>query len=274
MKIFIDSADIEEIEKVKSIGILEGVTTNPLLIKSTVKKLKKGKKKVDLEAYLKKLLRVCKGIPVSLEVVGTSYDEIVKEGMLLYKKFNSVARNVYVKVPVNPCMEKVCAVGSDGIKAIRALSKKKVPVNCTLIFTPEQAVLAAKAGAKMVSPFVGREDDYIKETNRIKLKKDYFPAGGYKRGRKMLDDKGIVSGVDLIKECVEIFKKQKIKSEILAASIRNRRQFREVALAGADIATMSFKVINSLLMHEKTAEGIRRFSKNIAPEYAKLLGRK
>ena len=272
MEIFIDSADIEEIKEVKSYGILDGVTTNPSLIKKAVEKIKSSGKKIDMESYIKEILKTCKGKPVSLEVIGTNYKEMINEGEILYKKFNPVAKNVYIKIPVNPCMESHCNSGSEGIKAINFLSKNKIPVNCTLIFTPEQALLAGKAGAKIVSPFVGRVDDYIREMNRIKFNKEsYFPKEGFKKGKKILEDNGIVSGVDLIKECVKILKKSNIKSKVLAASIRNIRQFREVAKAGADIATVPFGVIKKLLEHHKTVEGMKRFTKDVIPEYAKIL---
>ncbi len=272
MKIFIDSADLDEIKKAYSYGILDGVTTNPSLIKKAIEKFKKKKQKIKIESYIKKILKVVKGKPVSLEVIGTNYKKMVKEGRILFKKFNPAAKNVYIKIPVNPCLEQNCNTSSDGIKAIKTLSKEKIPVNCTLIFTPEQALLAAKAGAKFVSPFTGREDDYIREINRIRFKKqDYFPAEGFKKGKNMLKDKGIVSGVDLIKQIVKIFRKNNIKAQVLAASIRNKMQFREVAEAGADIATLPFNVIAELLDHYKTAEGMREFTKDIIPEYAKVL---
>ena len=155
------------------------------------------------------------------------------------------------------------------------LERKKIPINCTLIFTPEQAFLAAKAGAKIVSPFAGREDDYLREMTRTRFgKEDYFPAEGIKRWGKIFDDNGIVSGVDLIKKCRKIFDLNKIRSEILAASIRNARQFREVVLAGADIATMPFNVIKSLFRHYKTSEGMRIFTSDVTGEYAKIAGAK
>ena len=272
MKIFIDSAKLEEIKKVKSYGLLDGVTTNPSLIKKAVDDFKKRGKKVNMESHIKEILRTCKGKPVSLEVIGTNYEEMVKEGKILFKKFNPVAKNVYIKIPVNPCMEEKCSKSSDGIKAIKALTKARIPINCTLIFTPEQALLAAKAGAKFVSPFAGRIDDYIREISRIKFEKqDYYPEKGFKKGKKVLEDNGIVSGVDLIKQIKKIFIKQKVKAEILAASIRNKRQFREVAKAGADIATVPFSVIKKLLEHHKTVEGMKKFTEDVIPEYAKIL---
>lgn len=263
MKIFLDSSKLEEIEKAKSFGILEGVTTNPSLVKKAVEG-----KKVDMKSYITKILKTCKGIPVSLEVIGDTYEEMVAEGRKLFKMFNPVAKNVYIKIPVSPIFEKTEDTVFDGIKAIKTLSKEKIPVNCTLIFTPEQALLAADAGAKFVSPFVGREDDYLRNKAHMKFKKtDYFPA----KGIKNLDDGGIVSGVDLIKKISEIFKEHEIKSEILAASIRNHREVREVAAAGADIATISLKVMKELLLHPKTMEGMKGFTKDIVPEYKELM---
>jgi len=267
LKIFIDSADLDEIKEVLSYGILDGVTTNPSLIKKAVEKYREK----NLEDYIKKILRICKGKPVSLEVVGTNFDEMTKEGENLYRKFNKVAGNVYIKIPVNPCVEKKCSNSSDGIKVIKTLSKKGVPINCTLIFTPEQALLAAKAGAKIVSPFAGREDDYIREMNRIKFKKeDYFPKKGFRKGKKVLNDEGIVSGVDLVSECVKMLKNEKRKTLILAASIRNPEQFREVSEAGADIATLPFSVIKKLFEHKKTMEGMKDFKRDSAKVYVKI----
>jgi len=259
MKLFLDSAKIEEIKEVKKYGLLDGVTTNPSLIKNAVDELKKKGNKIDIEKYIKEILIVCKGKPVSLEVIGTNYEDMLREGEILYKKFNKIAWNVYVKIPIDPCMDVVCDKDADGIRTIKALSKKGIPINCTLIFTPEQALLAAKAGARFVSPFVGREDDYIRKINRIKFEKeDYFPKDGFKKGKKILEDNGIVSGIDLIEECVKILKKYK-KTDILAASIRNVRQFREAAEAGADIATLPLKVIRQLLVHKKKNLKIREF---------------
>lgn len=274
MKLFIDSADINEIKEVLSYGILEGVTTNPSLIKKAVEARKKGKK-INMESYIKEILVTCRGMPVSLEVVGIDYGDMIEEARSLFKKFNPVAKNVYIKIPVNPCLDDKCDMNFDGIKAIKTLSKQKIPINCTLIFTPEQAFLAAKAGAKIVSPFTGREDDYIREINRVRFKKeDYFPKEGFRKGKKLLDDNGIVSGVDLIIECIEILRQSRLKTEVLAASIRNKRQFREVSEIGADIATIPFAVIKKLVEHPKTIEGMKKFTKDIIPEYAKVISSK
>jgi transaldolase len=270
VQIFIDSAKIDEIKKAKEYGVLDGVTTNPSLIKKASSNFKG-----DLEKYIKEILKVTKGKPVSLEVIGTTYKEMVEEAEKLYKKFNNISKNVYIKIPVNPCLDNLCTNEFDGIKAIKYLSKQKIPVNCTLVFTPEQALMAAKAGAKFVSPFVGRENDYIRKKYKIKFdKSDYFPGKGIRKGNKILEDEGICSGIDLIKKCREIFDKEKTKTKILAASIRNKEEFREVILAGADIVTMPFKIFGSIIKHSKTSEGMRNFIKDVVPEYKKLIKKK
>ena len=194
MKIFIDSAKLDEIKQAYSTGIIDGVTTNPSLIKKAVDQLKKEGQKIDLTSYIKKILKVAKGTPVSLEVTETTYGGMVKQGLRLYKKFNKVAKNVYIKIPVNPSFDD--KPNMDGIRAIKTLSKKGIPINCTLIFTPEQALLAAKAGARFVSPFAGRVEDYIRVNNKIKFEKtDYFPQSGLIKKNKLLDDNGIISGI-------------------------------------------------------------------------------
>ena len=268
MKIFIDSADLLEIKEAYSYGIMDGVTTNPSLMKKALTNNKfRG---VSVEKYIKEILKTAGKSPVSLEVTTTDFYEMVKEGKNLFKKFNKFG-NVYIKIPVDPCLDKECKNDMDGIRAIRELTASKVPVNCTLIFTPEQALLASKAGAKIVSPFLGRENDFIREKAHIKFsKEDYFPQAGIKRGNKKVSDSGIVSGVDLVEEIVNLFKKHKIKTEVLASSIRNPREFREVAEVGADIATIPFKMIKDLVKHPKTLEGINKFTNDASKEYKKL----
>lgn len=266
VKVFVDSAKLDEIKRARDFGILDGITTNPTLIKKASEEFGG-----NIEEYIKEILKTVKG-PVSLEVIGTTYKDMVEQGEKLYKKFNSVGKNVYIKIPVNPCMDEKAKNNFDGIEAIKTLSDKGIPVNCTLIFTPEQALLAAKAGAKFVSPFVGRVDDFIRTNNKIRFKKgDYYPAEGKNKNGKTLEDEGVVSGIDLVKQIREIFDKSGIKTEILAASIRNTREFRESALAGADIITTPFEVIEELTKHPKTYEGMGNFTRDIVPEYAKLL---
>ncbi len=273
IKVFIDSSKIEEIRKIKSYGLLDGVTTNPSLIKKAVEDEKKKGKAIDMEKYIKEILILAKGLPVSLEVIGTNLEQMVEEGKKLFKNFNPVAGNVYIKIPVSPSFEEDSDNSFDGIKAIGELSRCKIPVNCTLIFTPEQALAAAKVGAKLVSPFVGRIDDFIRSQNNIPFNKpDYFPSYGIEKDDKLLEDNGIISGVDLVEQIVTIFRNYDIRNtKILAASIRNPRQLREVALAGADIATIPMDVAEKLVTHYKTREGMKKFVEDVVPEYSKLL---
>lgn len=264
MKIFIDSADIDEIKEAYKLGIIDGITTNPSLIKKASKKHKVK----DMKTYIKTLLKVAKGTPVSLEVTELSYEGMINQGKKLFKMFNPVANNVYIKIPVNPMFKNNPGTEYDGIKAIKTLSNAKIPINCTLIFTPEQALLAAKAGAKFVSPFAGRIDDFIRVSNKLKFDKtDYFPEDGIEKKGKTLEDNGIVSGIDLVEQIVDIFNYYQLDCDVLAASLRNTRQVREAALSGADIATLPYSVIKKLLLHKKTEEGMKNFTKDIVKEY-------
>jgi len=271
MKIFIDSARLDEIEQAFSYGIIDGVTTNPSLLKKAVDKLQESGEKITIEDYLKKILKIAKGTPVSLEVTEFKQDKMIEQGKKLYKMFNPVANNVNIKIPVNPSFPDEGGREFEGIQAVKTLSKLGIPVNCTLIFSPEQALLAAKAGAKYVSPFAGRIDDFIRSNNNISFKKtDYFLAEGLEKNSEILDDNGIVSGIDLIAQIVDIISIYDLKTEVIAASIRNSRQARESALAGADIATLPYGVIMQLLVHFKTLEGMEKFTDDIVPEYAEL----
>jgi len=272
MKLFIDSARLDEIEQSYAFGIADGVTTNPSLLKKAVQKLQNEGKRITLDSYLKKILKTAKGTPVSLEVTETSYEGMVRQAKQLYKMFNPVAQNVYIKIPVNPSFEKRDGNDFEGIRTIKELSKAKIPVNCTLIFTPEQALLAAKAGAAIVSPFAGRIDDYIRSQNEIIFDKDdYFPMEGWYTEHTILDDNGIVSGIELVEQIIQIYTNYDIKTEVLAASMRNVRQVREAALIGADIATIPFGVIRELASHPKTREGMKKFTNDIVPEYVALM---
>lgn len=270
MQIFVDSADLDQITQAKTYGVLDGVTTNPSLIKKAVDKLQAKGEKIDIKGYIEKILEVSKGYPVSLEVIGTEYEQMLKEGRKLFNTFNPVASNVYIKIPIDPSFSRDSERHFDGLKAIKALSYEGIPVNCTLIFTPEQALLAAKAGAAFVSPFAGRVDDFLRSANNIPYDKtDYFPAEGLLEG-EVLEDNGVVSGIDLVQQCVEILSTYNLKTQVLAASLRNTRQTREAALAGAHIATLPFQVISELLTHDKTIAGMESFTKDIVPEYAQL----
>ncbi len=207
MKFFIDTANLDEIKEAASIGILDGVTTNPTL-------LAKEKGKGDFKTILKRICEVVDG-PVSAEAVATEAEGMVKEAEDLAK----LHKNIVVKIPM--CKE--------GLKAIKILYSKGIRTNCTLVFSPIQALLAAKAGASFVSPFVGR-----------------------------LDDASHV-GMDLVGDIVTIFENYEITTEIIVASVRNPLHVVEAATMGADIATIPFKVIGQLIKHPLTDVGIKRF---------------
>jgi transaldolase len=271
MKIFIDSAWLDEIKEAYTFGIIDGVTTNPSLLKNAVEKLQSSGEDTTIEKYIKKILLIAQGTPVSLEVTEFTAQGMIAQAKKLFKLFNPVANNVNIKIPINPTFQNGEGKDFDGITTIQTLSELNIPVNCTLIFTPEQALLAAKAGARFVSPFAGRIDDYIRANKKITYSKtDYFPAEGWKTDAGVLDDRGIVSGIDLVSKIIDVFRNYKVTTEVLAASIRNVRQVRETMLAGADIATLPFKVIRKLLVHYKTQEGMKKFTEDIVPEYAKL----
>ncbi len=271
MKIFIDSAKLSEIEEAFSSGFLDGVTTNPSLLKAAVDDLKAKGEEIDLAGYIEQILQVAKGTPVSLEVTEYSYEGMVAQAKKIYGRFNPIANNVNIKIPVNPMFEGAEVGEFEGLQAIKALSKVGIPINCTLIFTPEQALLAAKAGATYVSPFAGRIDDYIRKLNDMDFpKSDYYPVEGTWQDDKALEDNGILSGIDLVEQIVDIFKRYEIKTEVLAASLRNARQAREAALAGADIATLPLYVIKDLVSHYKTKEGMASFINDVIPEYVEL----
>jgi transaldolase len=271
MKIFIDSAKVSEIEEAFSSGFLDGVTTNPSLLKGAVDELKARGEDLNLAQYIERILTAAEGTPVSLEVTEYTYEKMVQQGRKIYERFNPIANNVYIKIPINPVFEGAEVGEFDGLKAIKELSGEGIPVNCTLVFTPEQALLAAKAGASFVSPFAGRVDDYIRSQKGMRFNKpDYFPAQGMWEQEHVLEDNGIVSGIDLVEQIVEIFLNYEVTAEVLAASLRNARQAREAALAGADIATLPLYVIKDLVSHHKTREGMEKFIADILPEYVEI----
>ena len=208
MKIFIDTANLKEIREAQAMGILDGVTTNPSLL---------SKETGDPREILKEICTIVNG-PVSAEVVGTRFEEMVEEGRSLAK----IASNIVVKVPIN----------LEGLKVIKKLSSEGIRINVTLIFSPTQALLSAKAGAAFVSPFIGRLDDIA------------------------------IDGMDLIHQLVTIFDNYDIETEILAASIRHPVHVVQAAMAGAHIATMPFNVLDKLLNHPLTDIGAERFRKD------------
>ncbi|MCS7125734.1 MAG: transaldolase [Aigarchaeota archaeon] len=298
MKLFLDTAEIDEIEFAVSLGVVDGVTTNPSLIKQAVEK-RRGL--VDMEDYIIDILKVTPG-PVSLEVISISYEKMVEEAITLYERFKKYGHPV-IKIPVCSSLDGVNNV-YDGLKTIRELSNRGIPINATLVMSPEQALLAAKAGAAYVSPFAGRIDDYLRDRLGMKRGIDYQKSDYYdfnlmkniedklidsvislkdlndlrevymddevKRATSLLNDKGLHSGVELVRSIVTIFKNYGLKSEIIASSIRNARQVREMAEIGVDIATIPFYVLKEMLIHHKTIEGINDFVKDVVEPYKRI----
>ncbi len=205
MKLFIDTADIDEITEAQALGVLDGVTTNPSLIARTGK---------TFEQVVREILKVIDG-PVNLEVVGTDAETMVAEGRNLI----TFGENVVVKIPML----------AEGLKAVKRLTSEGIRTNVTLIFSPAQALLAAKAGASYVSPFLGRLDDIGHE------------------------------GMEIVAQIREIYDNYDYETEILAASIRSTLHFVEAARLGADVATVPFKVILSLTQHPLTDKGLAKF---------------
>ena len=289
MKIFIDTAKLNEIKEAISWGIVDGVTTNPSLIREAIEEEKKAGKNVSLERYIREICSAAgKGRPVSLEVISLKASQMIEEAQTLYKRFNPIAENVVIKIPINTCGDQGTN-DYEGLEAISKLSQKGIPVNVTLIMTPEQALLAAKAGAAYASPFAGRVDDRIRKNLGVDFNKgDYFdfeliqeisrarlsellrgsPTGKIpslysdEKIKKAVDagkDNGITSGVDCVRKIVNIFKNYNIRTRVIAASIRNSRQVREMAETGCDICTIPFAVIREMLKHPKTEEGVKKF---------------
>jgi transaldolase len=210
MKFFIDSANLAEIRTAWDLGILDGVTTNPTLI------AKEGIKGVqNILNHYKNICEIVKEGDISAEVISTDYDEMIQEAVTLSK----IHKNIVVKIPMT----------TEGLKAISYLNKQGIPTNCTLVFSPGQAILAAKAGATYVSPFIGRLDDVS------------------------------FDGIELIKQIKTIFNQSKFNTQILAASIRHVVHIVKCAEIGVDVVTCPLSVILGLLKHPLTDIGLKRF---------------
>lgn len=205
MKFFIDTANINEIKEANELGVLAGVTTNPSLV---------AKEGVDFHERIREICNVVEG-PVSAEVISLEADKMIEEG----KELAKIAPNVVVKVPMT----------TEGLKAVKAFSDLGIRTNVTLVFSAVQALLAARAGATYVSPFLGRLDDI-----------------GH-------------NGMDLIRQIAEIFAIHGIETEIIAASVRHSVHVTDAALNGAHIATIPANVIASLVKHPLTDQGIEKF---------------
>ena len=217
MKIFIDTANLNEIKEANDMGLLDGVTTNPSLV------AKEGHK--DFKSMLESICAIVNG-DISAEVVSTDYEGMVKEGRELAK----IHPNIVVKVPLI----------KEGLKAVRTFSDEGIKTNVTLCFSPSQAVLAAKAGAYIISPFVGRLDDISQ------------------------------NGMELIAQMVTIYRNYDYQTKILVASVRHPLHLVDSCMLGADIATMPFKVIEQLAKHPLTDIGLSNFLK----DWDKLQGKK
>jgi transaldolase len=205
MKFFIDTANIQEIKEGINLGMVDGVTTNPSLI---------AREKKSFEEIVKEILEMVDG-PVSLEAISLDARGMVKEG----KKLAKLGENAVIKIPLT----------TEGLKATRILATEGIRVNQTLIFSPLQALLAAKAGAAYVSPFVGRLDDVSHD------------------------------GMEIVDQIITIFDNYGFETEVIVASVRHPRHVLEAALMGADIATIPFKVIAQLAKHPLTDQGIETF---------------
>ena len=205
MKIFLDTANVESIEKYNELGVVDGITTNPTLL---------SKEKGNPIKTMKKIVEIMKG-PVSLEVVAIDFDKMMEESLKLAK----YGENVIVKIPMT----------MDGLKVVHALTKKGIKTNVTLIFSANQALLAAKAGATYVSPFIGRLDDIGSE------------------------------GLNLVSEIVQIFASYDISTQLLVASVRHPLHVIEVAKMGADVVTLPPDILDKMIRHPLTDKGLDSF---------------
>ena len=205
MKFFIDTGDVKEVREAHAMGLVDGITTNPSLI------AKSGRKYKDV------VVEMCEMVdgPISAEVLATDYDGMMAEG----REWHKLHKNIVVKIPLI----------ADGMKAVRTLTDEGIRTNVTLCFSPNQALLAAKAGASYISPFIGRLDD-ISET-----------------------------GMDLIQKIVTIYQNYQFDTEVLVASIRNPTHVVDAALIGADVCTIPFSVMQQLVKHPLTDLGLQKF---------------
>ena len=178
MQIYIDTADIAEIKEAFTWGIVDGITTNPSLLKKAYEKY--GSSGFRFKDYIQSILTTAgPGCPVSLEVIGVTEEAILHEAHTLFETFNGTAENVVIKVPVNPRIPSGDNDIYNGLKALKRLHEEGIPTNCTLVMSPEQALLAAKAGANYISPFAGRVDDDLRKRAEMDFDKtDYFPVEG------------------------------------------------------------------------------------------------
>ena len=216
MKIFIDTANVEQIKKANSMGLIDGVTTNPSLV---------SKENKTMAEVIPEICEIVDG-PISAEVMSLKAPEMIEEGI----KLAEMHKNIVIKIPM--CEE--------GLKAVKGLSSRGIKTNVTLVFSPVQALLAARAGATYVSPFLGRLDDIGNP------------------------------GIDVISQIAEMFKLHGITTEIISASVRNPMHVLDAALVGSDIATIPYGVITQMVKHSLTDIGIQKF----VDDYEKAFGNK
>ncbi len=210
MKIFVDTADLDEIRELASWGIIDGVTTNPTLVKRSGR---------SFSEIIEEIFKIVDG-PISLELVSEKADEMVKEAKQLVSKIpQKYRKNIAIKIPMT----------HEGLKAVKKLSKEKIQTNVTLVFSANQALLAAKAGAAFVSPFIGRLDDIGQE------------------------------GMQIVEEIMEIYTNYDFETEVIVASIRHPIHVIEAARLGADIATVPPGIIRKMVKHSLTDKGIKSF---------------
>ncbi len=205
MKIFIDTANVEQIREVSGWGILDGVTTNPTLV---------AKEKMDFETIVRETCAIVDG-PISAEAMSTRSEDIVKEA----RKLASIHKNIVIKIPMT----------EEGLKATKTLSKEGIKVNMTLVFSPAQALLACKAGARYISPFVGRLDDI-----------------GH-------------NGMEVVAQILDIIDNYGFDAEVIVASVRHPGHVVEAAMMGAHIATVPYEVLKKMFKHPLTDQGIDKF---------------
>jgi len=206
VKFFIDTANPGEIRKAYEMGVIDGVTTNPTLI---------SKENIDFESLIHEICGIIQGLPISLEVLSLKSEGMIEEA----RKLTKMGENIVVKIPMT----------IEGLKAIKVLVSEGIKTNTTLVFSPTQALLAAKAGTTYVSPFIGRLDDISQK------------------------------GMDLIEQIVTILNNYGFESEVIVSSIRHPIHVLEAALIGADVATIPYKVIEQLVQHPLTDIGIEKF---------------
>ena len=205
MKLFIDTANLDEIREISSWGVLDGVTTNPTIL---------SREKMDYRTLIDEILKLVDG-PISVEAVNEKAEKIIEEAKMLSK----ISENIVVKIPVTP----------EGLAATKVLSKEGVKVNMTLVFSVNQSILAAKAGATYASPFLGRLDDIGSD------------------------------GMTLLSDIVTVYQNYGFKTQIIAASIRSPQHVVDAALIGADVCTIPYKVFTQMVRHPLTDKGIERF---------------